>query len=116
MYHSGANISSNEGASPSSLFATGRRQSAGLPNERSTFLMHQYHLKKSNSLKTGNLLQPNDNRSRLHDEIEVSDEITDDDDDTVSSGLSGEYYSFNTTFDIQSFTIYHASYQMNCFL
>uniref|UniRef100_T1KJS5 Rho-GAP domain-containing protein n=1 Tax=Tetranychus urticae TaxID=32264 RepID=T1KJS5_TETUR len=89
MYHSGANISSNEGASPSSLFATGRRQSAGLPNERSTFLMHQYHLKKSNSLKTGNLLQPNDNRSRLHDEIEVSDEITDDDDDTVSSGLSG---------------------------
>ncbi|XP_023223689.1 uncharacterized protein LOC111624930 [Centruroides sculpturatus] len=86
------------GVAHSSLYATGRRR-PGVP-EKSLPFSH-YELKKSSSLTSGGMRMPSTPSapslshpspapgSRGTDDLEASDSITDDD-DTLSSGLSGE--------------------------
>ncbi|XP_074603489.1 rho GTPase-activating protein 190 isoform X4 [Brevipalpus obovatus] len=74
-----------------SMYVPRRRRSAGLTGERVGYLQQpQYRFRKSNSLQTDNLYPIEQQKaSCLQTELEVSDEISDDDDDTVSSELSG---------------------------
>ncbi|XP_071043982.1 rho GTPase-activating protein 190 isoform X31 [Parasteatoda tepidariorum] len=82
---------------PSSLYATGRRRP---PAPERALPFPPYELKKSNSLKScgmgmpstpsaPSLSHPNSGQGpRIPDDLDASDSITDDD-DTISSGLSG---------------------------
>ncbi|GFT88469.1 rho GTPase-activating protein 190 [Nephila pilipes] len=82
---------------PSSLYATGRRRP---PAPERALPFPSYELKKSNSLKSCGIGMPSTpsapslshtssgQGSRIPDDLDGSDSITDDD-DTISSGLSG---------------------------
>lgn len=83
---------------PSSLYATDRRRP---PAPDRVLPFPPYELKKSNSLKScgmgipstpsaPSLSHASGQGSRIPDDIDASDSITDDD-DTISSGLSGDY-------------------------
>lgn len=83
---------------PSSLYATDRRRP---PAPDRVLPFPPYELKKSNSLKSCGMGMPSTpsapslshasgQGSRIPDDIDASDSITDDD-DTISSGLSGDY-------------------------
>lgn len=85
---------------PSSLYATGRRRP---PAPERALPFPPYELKKSSSLKSCGIGMPSTpsapslshpssgQGSRIPDDLDGSDSITDDD-DTISSGLSGDYW------------------------
>ncbi|RWS16264.1 rho GTPase-activating protein 190-like protein, partial [Dinothrombium tinctorium] len=88
---------SNSSRPSASLYATGRRRSSALASDKPFgSLHHEYQLKKSNSLKSAGICPAtisSRHGSRLPDDIDISDDVSDeDDDDTVSSGLSGDYF------------------------
>ncbi len=84
-------------SSSGSLYATDRRRIAAYSDVKSFTPFHyHFHLKKSSSLKSsgiGNALPGvslSSHSSRLPEDLDASDDVSDDDDeDTVSSGLSG---------------------------
>ncbi|CAG2108617.1 unnamed protein product [Medioppia subpectinata] len=81
----------------SSLYGTDRRRIAAYSDVKSfTPFQYHFHIKKSNSLKAsvlGNTLSGvslSSHSSRLPEDLDnASDDVSDEDDDTVSSGLSG---------------------------
>lgn len=85
---------------PSSLYATGRRRP---PAPERALPFPPYELKKSSSLKSCGIGMPSTpsapslshpssgQGARIPDDLDASDSITDDD-DTISSGLSGDYW------------------------
>ncbi|CAG2166680.1 unnamed protein product [Oppiella nova] len=84
----------------SSLYGTDRRRIAAYSDIKSfTPFQYHFHIKKSNSLKAsvlGNTLSGvslSSHSSRLPEDLDnASDDVSDEDDDTVSSGLSGSGY------------------------
>ena len=80
----------------SSAYATGRRSSAVAEDVCSSH--YSYQMRKSNSLRSQPTNVPNLavlRNTRFAEDIEASDNMSDEEEDTVSSGLSGTILSID---------------------